>query len=186
MDNVGKADKLDTVISMLREATVDIHQMREEQETYKELGILRKENEGVRKENARIKEEYALIKTNMEVLKERLVFLEKEKRKLNVVLTGIDIDFYQPEDLKSKMEEFIEHKLKVKTSVKTAIKLGSRTCLISFNQLDDKIKILKNKSKLRYIKKARIYMNEDYTLQERETQKQLRIIAKEEREGENS
>lgn len=35
MNNVGKPDKLDTVINMLREITADMHQMREkQQETY--------------------------------------------------------------------------------------------------------------------------------------------------------
>lgn len=186
MDNMNEAtkpDKLDTVINMLREMTANMHQMREEQqETYKELTILRKENEEIRTENARIKAEYESIKTNMEVLKKRMDSLEKEKRMLNVVLTGMDLEAHQSEDLQQIMEEFIEQKLEVKASVKTATKLGRKTCLISFRQLDDKVKVLKNKSKLRNIKSAKIYINEDYTLQERDIQKQLRIIAKKERE----
>ncbi|KAK9695361.1 hypothetical protein QE152_g32631 [Popillia japonica] len=106
---------------------------------YKELSSLTQENDEIRKENARIKEEYELIKTDMEVLKERMDSLEKGKRKLNVVLTGMEVEVHRPEDLRPVMEEFIEQRLEVKTSVKTAINLESKTCLISFKQLYDKI-----------------------------------------------
>ncbi|KAK9693646.1 hypothetical protein QE152_g34056 [Popillia japonica] len=137
MNEATKPDKLDTVINMLREMTANMHQMREEQQE--------KENEEIRTENARIKAEYESIKTNMEVLKKRMDSLEKEKRMLNVVLTGMDLEAHQSEDLQQIVEEFIEQKLEVKASVKTATKLGRKTCLISFRQLDDKVKVLKNK-----------------------------------------
>lgn len=183
MDAEGGSDKLDTVINMLQEMATDMHLTRKElQEVNKELSTLRKENEQLRNENKEIKREYELIKTDIGVLKEKIEFMEKGKRRMNVIVTGMDMEAYRTEELQPIMEDFIEKKLEVKTSIETATKIGGKTCLLSFKHFEDKVKVLKNKSKLKKIKSEKIYINEDYTLQEREIQKQLRLTAKEERE----
>lgn len=173
-------DKLDMIVRIMQELKVDlkneIQQVRADQKLYAEEIIkLKEENAALRKENEIIKEELIEIKGNIEMI-------EKEKRKNNVVLSGLDIKTNNNSILKEEMESFIKRHLGMDIEIKNTHKIGEKHCLIGLKNGEDKIKLMQNKHKLREIKENKIFLNNDMTKQERRIQRELRRIARSERE----
>lgn len=79
------------------------------------------------------------------------------------------------------MEDFIEQKIGVTIQIKEIHKLGERTCLVGMNSEKDKEQVMKNKYKLKNSRDATVYINNDMTKKERETQRQLRNFEREEK-----
>lgn len=92
----------------------------------------------------------------------------------------MQVDAYDPHILKVDMEKLMKEHMELEINLKDAKKLGPRTCLITMNSVEDKIKVMKNKSKLRTCQK-RIYINDDMTKEERKVQEKVRIRAREEK-----
>ncbi|KAK9728148.1 hypothetical protein QE152_g18169 [Popillia japonica] len=134
---------------------------------------LREENEVIRKENREIKEELNEQRRLMNIY-------EKDRKKSNLVLTGMTMGTEDPRALKEVIENIIEEYLKLDIKIKNAKKIGNQTCLLELNNVDQKNKILQNKYKLKNYKLNRIYINEDLTSEGMEKRKQLRDRAKEE------
>ena len=64
--------------------------------------------------------------------------------------------------------------------VKSVTTLGQRVRLAELENKEDKIRIMKNKSKLRKLTGMTIYIDNDYTLKEQQIQKNIRKRAAEE------
>nr|CAH7751249.1 unnamed protein product [Callosobruchus chinensis] len=149
-------------------------------------------HDNVRKENAwieiskkmgqtELKKENKEIRDRLDEVNDRVEWLEKEKRKKNALVTGVNMDTTQAADLKEYMQDIFKNLLAVEVQVKSTQKLGSRACLVEFEKEEDKEKLMKNKHKLKHFKDGKIFINEDATKKEREKAKQIRMIAKEER-----
>ncbi|KAK9709145.1 hypothetical protein QE152_g26791 [Popillia japonica] len=123
MDDKHGEDKLDLIINMMRE-------MREEWKEYKEeLKMLRMENEELRNKYEITTQENIEIRRELANLRNNVVNLEREKRKMNVVLIGEKIDANKTQnELINKMNNFIKDKLEVQVNIKTVQKLGDKTC----------------------------------------------------------
>lgn len=171
-------DKLEIIIEMIQgfkqEVREDLREIREEQKQYrKEMKELKEENEKLKKENGELKAE-------MHRINEKLEVMDREKRRNNVVVQGLQINTKNEYVLKDGMQDFLKKRLEVDVHVKNAIRIGDKTCLIQLGNTTDKIEVMKNKSKLRNLKDERIYINEDWSKEEREIQKTIRMVAKEE------
>ncbi|KAK9753434.1 hypothetical protein QE152_g3566 [Popillia japonica] len=114
----------------------------------------------------------------MEMILELKGKIEKEKRKNNVIVQGIRIDTNKPDLLKEEMLEFIESELKVKVALKGIRKIGDKIYWVELGSIDEKLKIMRNKSKLKNRSGGRIYINDDMTKQQREIQGIIRKIAR--------
>ncbi|KAK9758999.1 hypothetical protein QE152_g331 [Popillia japonica] len=79
------------------------------------------------------------------------------------------------------LESTIEKSLGIQIKTKAVKKLGPKTYLIELTSIEDKIKIMKNKSKLKEYTEEKVYINDDMTKEEREIQEKIRRKAKEER-----
>lgn len=172
MAEKSKEDKLDLILEMMME-------MRKEIKEYGEnMVLLNMENEELKQNCAKINKENAEIKQELKTLKENFQYLEKEKRKNNIIITGkiVDNNSVTPENVK----HFIKEKLGTKANVQTVRKIGENKCLVELVNTEEKEKIMENKSKLKKLKE-RIYINHDLTKNEREIQKQLRLQAQEAR-----
>lgn len=182
MDDRINEDKLDLIINMMME-------MRKELKEYKEdIKIIKTENEELRNKYEKISKENTEIKRELENLKHSVENLGREKRKMNVVMTGKTIDAINKtqRELTNQMNEFIKEKLDVQVNIKTVQKLGEKVCLIELQNLHEKEQIIKNKYKLRKLSE-RIYINEDLSRKDREIQKQLRTKLQEaRRQGKNA
>lgn len=181
-------DKLDTLISMMKDMKQDqtlikneLQQLRIEQKKFSdEIMSIKKENELLREENNIIKQENMKIKQDMNDLKKNMEWLEKDKKKNNIVMSGLDVDKINNETMKTTLENFISKNLKVDIKIKSTAKLSSKTCLIEMANEEDKYKVMKNKSKLRNLSQQ-IFINNDLTKQERNKHKQMKVIAAQEK-----
>lgn len=176
-------EKLDLLIDMMRELKDDQKQINQEQvEIKKEIKRLREENKLIREENLKLKDENKDIRDKLGKVYKRLEWIEKEEKKNNVVVMGWKINTDDVKILKSDVVNMIKNQLEIQTQVKSVQKLGEKTCLVQFEKEEDKEIVMKNKYKLKNNKRERIFINEDMTKMEREKEKHIRRVAKEERE----
>lgn len=190
---VGKKgeDKLDKLIEMMNNLTkevggltVELQEIRNEQrETIKEIKKLQAENREIKDENEELQKENKKIKEDMDKVGERLKRLEKEKRRNNIVITGLKIDTDKEDTLRDTMEKFIENGIKVIAGVKAAHKLGPNTCLVELEGKEDKKQIMQNKRILKDRSNEKIYINDDLTPEERDVARIIRGVAKEEKKN---
>lgn len=152
-------------------ANIKLKMQKMEEEWVKEKQELKQENELIKTENKKITED-------MEVLRRTLELLEKEKKKNNLIISGIIIDTEDPILLKRGIENMIENHLGLKTDIKKAQKIGIKTCVIELNEEEQKSIILQNKNKLKKIRTEKIWITEDLTQGEKEKMKALRELAK--------
>jgi hypothetical protein len=164
--------------------------MREEIKTLrKELAAMREENGELRKELVTVREEMrrreekgqvekADWTKRMKMIEEKMEQREKKERKNNVIITGIGA---KSGNIERGMEEWLEREIGVKVNVKEAFKINKdKMMLAKIESWEQKKNILLNKSKLKK-EDERMYIDDNLTKEERETQKKLRELAREER-----
>jgi hypothetical protein len=76
------------------------------------------------------------------------------------------------------VEEWLEREIGVKMDVKQAFKINKDKMMLENRKLGEKKNIMLNKSKLKEKKDERMYIDDDLTKEERETQKKLRELAR--------
>jgi hypothetical protein len=104
----------------------------------------------------------------------------KRVRKKNIVVTGLDEEECENE---KKLEKWMKAELEVEVRVKEMYKInGGKMIVAELESWREKRKVMENKRKLREKKGKRMYIEDDMTKKERDTQKKLRTLAKEERE----
>uniref|UniRef100_A0A6P7FUR5 Uncharacterized protein LOC114334253 n=1 Tax=Diabrotica virgifera virgifera TaxID=50390 RepID=A0A6P7FUR5_DIAVI len=109
--------------------------------------------------------------------------MDKDKRKNNLIISGLEIDTDDSAALKERAGNMIGKHLGV--SIKRACKNGIRTCLIELGNGEEKTAILRNKNKLKNVEPKKIWITEDFTKErerEREKMKSLRDKAREMRD----
>lgn len=177
-------DKLDRILQVVEGLATEIKQMREIQEKCTdEIKKLTKENKEMKEENERIKKENEEIKKEVQAATKWIEQIEKEKRRNNIVLTGLRIDTNKEDELKEAMANFIKTQLDVEVQIKKAYKLGEKVCLVEMDKREDKSNVMKNKSKLKSCREGKIFINDDLTKKEREVQKKVVKIAQRKKQG---
>lgn len=171
---VGNEDKLEKVIEMIQNLSITVTEMREEQKEY------RKEIRELREENIQIKQENVALKQQIQEIERRVDNLEKEKRRKNVVIQGLEVNTNNQNILKEEVEDFMKSTLKINTEIKGARKLSKKVILVEMKNTTDKEDVMKNKSKLKEVRNTKIYINDDMSKNEREIQGKIRQKAKEE------
>lgn len=175
--------KLDRILSMIEQMSQDIKLLREEQhECNQKISKLREENENVRKENEEIKAENENMRKEIQKLDKRVNYLEKVNKQNNVIVSGMRMNDQEQGSMKRTIEDLFKRELEVNVPVKYVTTLGQRICLVELENKEDKIRIMKNKSKLRKLTGKTIYIDNDYTLKEQQIQKNIRGRAVEERQ----
>ncbi|KAH0820296.1 hypothetical protein GEV33_002495 [Tenebrio molitor] len=120
------------------------------------------------------------LKEKMTKLEEKMEEQEKRMRKKNIVVTGLDEEECENE---KKLEKWMKAELEVEVRVKEMYKInGGKMIVAELESWGEKRKVMENKRKLRKKKGKRVYIEDDMTKKERDTQKKLRTLAKEERE----
>ncbi|KAI4471155.1 hypothetical protein MML48_1g21465 [Holotrichia oblita] len=167
--------KLDKLMEMMRGLVTQVQHIEGKQDRYmEEMKEIKLENEKMKKENEELKKELRSVK-------ERLDRLEGVNRRKNAIMQGLKIDARDQDHLKVMLESTIEKSLGIQIKTKAVKKLGPKTYLIELTSIEDKIKIMKNKSKLKEYTEEKVYINDDMTKEEREIQEKIRRKAKEER-----
>lgn len=167
-NNKQEKPEMDEVKTMFAEIMKEIKRINENQDKHNEkMEILQKENNDMKKQIAQ--------------LNERINILERESKRNNLVISGLKVNRENNNELKEEIETFIERELGVQMNLKGARKIGNATHLIEVERMDDKITILKNKSKLRTLKGDVIYINKELTNAEKEIQKKIKEKGMEEK-----
>lgn len=153
----------------------------------RDLKEIREEQMMYREELEKIKEENKLLHTENEANKKRLLQLEqkveemdRDKRRNNIIVQGMPIAIHEEQAIKHEMETLMKNKLEVDIKIKGARELGENTCLLELNNNTDKQLVMANKRKLKNVREARIYINNDVSKEDREVQSKIRTVAKEE------
>lgn len=180
-------EKLDKLIELIQNLSGEMQQVRTEQKEYrKEIEMLREENMNLKLENENIKKEFEEVKSDLKDLNLKFEYWDKEKRRNNIIIYGLKMDTNEGYILKEEAEKFLKEQLEIEVTVKKANRIGQQVCLVALNNMEDKIKVMENKSKLRKMENDRIYINNDLTKKERDIQKSIRKRAEEEKkEGRN-
>lgn len=170
-----EGEKLEKILEMMKHLTDEVKGIRAEQKDYRnEIRKLRKENEQTKHENAKLKEEVKTINA-------RLDAMEREKRRNNIVVQGLMLEDDGMLTPKEPMENFMKKQLEIDVGVKSAVKLGRKTYLVELDNANEKMKVMKNKNKLRNYKEGKVYINDDMSKKEREIQGKIRKAAQEEK-----
>lgn len=153
------------------------HEMQQMKERWaKEKLEMQKENEMIKMENKKIIEEMKELRRTSDVL-------EKEKKKNNLIISGIIMDTEDPIKLQEGMVNIIRKHLGINADIRRAQRIGIKTCLIELKGEEEKLAILKNKNKLKNVRSDNvIWISEDLTQGEKEKVKVLREKAKHLRE----
>lgn len=167
--------KLDKLMEMMRGLVIQVQHIEGKQDKYME------EMKGIKLENEKIKEENIELKKEIRNMQARLDRLEGVNRRKNAVLQGLKMDAKDQSQLKMTVEDIIKKYMEIQIETKAVKRIGPTTCLIELKNTEDKIKLMKNKRKLREYKQQKIYINDDMTKEERGIQEKIRRKAKEER-----
>lgn len=156
------------MLEEIKQVRKDQSEMRKEMESgNNEMRALREE---IKATNERWEKKYKEMENKFKNLEKRVENLENEKRKNNIIVTGLDMEG-KNEEWKKQMEEWINTELGVENKVKEVIEIVPKKYLVKMQNFEEKLGILKNKNKL---KGKRIYIDSDLTPREREVQKKLR------------
>lgn len=163
---------------LMRQMMEEIKAIRQENKSYKEEII------ELRKENREMKSELAEIRKKVEDLATvewKLEKLEREKRKNNIVITGLELRTDNEQSMVKEIERMVRDKVGIDAQVKSAYQLNNKMIIVEVENFDKKLQILKNKHMLKAMEDKNIYISSDLTAKEREIQKIIRDRAKEER-----
>lgn len=180
-DKAGKGeDKLERIMDMIKGLVTEVKELRREQGEFRNVLV------ELKKENEKIKEQNKEMETQIKILNDRIEKMENEKRRNNVIMQGLAIDTNNQGLLKEVVRNIMKKHLEIDVKIKSARKLGQKTCLIELENVEEKIKVMINKNKLRLLKEDKIYMNDDLSKKDREIQEKIRKRANmEKRNGKN-
>lgn len=172
-----KEDMDAELMKMLREVRNDVKEIKEEgKQVRKEIEELKKAMK--EREEAWIKEKHEL-NVRVKVLEEKLEENERRERKNNIVITGLE---EVGASVEKEVEEWMKKELRVEIKVKKAYKINKgRMIVATLENWEQKRNLMENKKKLKERSGEKIYIDDDLTKNEREIQRQLREMAKEER-----
>lgn len=178
-------EKLDRILKMVTNTSNDVQQLRREiQENNAEIKRLREENVIIKQKYNVLEQENQKIMKDLQILNKRMEHKDRKDRQNNIIVTGWETQVSDVEGLRKEVQNFIERYLEIQVPIREAVKLGQKVCLVSLENMDDKIKIMKNKSKLRDLKaENKYYINHDQTREERDTQRLIRQRAQEEKQN---
>lgn len=179
-ESQDKEDKIDLLTEMMKELMKDIKEIKQDQKTHQQ------ELKEIKQENVKLKEENMILREKMKNIEGRLRRIEKEQAKNSIVISGLEMEKKDGEELKQSLERFLEGTIGVNVQIKEARKIGTKICKVDLSSVYEKEAVMKNKNKLKRLQE-RIYINNEMTKEEREIQKKIKKIAEEERKkGKNT
>lgn len=182
------------LLQMQKDFKEEMEVMRKEirgdmEEIRREVGGLRKEIEQskvevvcIKNETDKMKEEWRKdreeLTNKLMRVEEEIERVERDKVRNRLVVSGIDMLTNDDGEVKEILEQAIKRELKIHVQARKAYKIGPKRCILEMDRWEDKLTILKEKAKL---KGKNIYIDSELTHKEREIQKKIRDIAREEK-----
>lgn len=104
---------------------------------------------------------------------------EREKRRNNIIISGVSAEAADTETLKVETEKFFKGRMNIDVKIKSAFTIGPKLCVVEMDNWEQKSQVMKNKNKL---KGSSIYINNDLTKTERVIQNEIKAVAKQEKD----
>lgn len=162
-----KVLEYDELKNMMTEMMRELKELRNDQKSImEEVKQINEETTTLRKENRELKD-------RMKVMEEKLEKIEKQNRKNNIIIKGIDF-----QNKTEGIEQFCKERLGTEVKIEAFQNIGTNErpmIMAKVNTWEQKVSIMKNKNKLRGTK---IFVDHDMTKAESEVQKKLRERAK--------
>lgn len=176
-DNKRKTKEMEEIKKFMGNIEHEMKEIRKENaEINQQMKQMRKENEGLKKE---IKE----MKQKMEKTEKTVELCQKATKRNNLIVKGLPINMSNNEMIKEKVQNFIKQELGIEAKICRASKINDKVGVIEMEMFEDKMKILRAKSKLKNKKGEQIYIESDLTQKEIEMQKKLREMTAMERKN---
>lgn len=169
----GKDEDGEEWKDILKQILLEVKEIRVENKVFKE------KLEKLENENEKLRSEMKDVKAKMNRMENKMEKYEKDQRKCNLVVKGWSVDGTEEKGIADKMQNFVRSELGVEVKVQHAYKINDKTCIVQTESVEDKVKILKAKNKLRYKHKPEIFIDNDLTENEREIQRLIRKEAAE-------
>lgn len=182
----NKNNEMDDLKEMMSGIMSELKAFRKE--NHENIKELKEQNELLKQQNEDLKQEINHLKervTQLEEIKQRVQRIEKDKIKNNIVISGLTVKDKSKEEIKRITENLLTDHVEVEAKIKNAYRINDHMCVIEIENFETKIEILKKKSKVRYLKQNRIFINSELTNKEREIQKIIRDRARLERQNGN-
>lgn len=103
----------------------------------------------------------------IEKLYKKVKTLEREKKINNLIIIGYESQTKNNQGLKYELEDFNKRALKVEVKIRNAMKIENKVYMIEMENWQEKVKVLKAKSNLRYATDTKIRINNDFTNKEK-------------------
>lgn len=175
-----KQDK--EVKGFMKEILSELREIRKEQREYREeIKEIREENHKMQVEMKELKEKLE----NMEVIEEKMEKIEREWKRNNLILKGLEVANLNEGEMRTKVETMIQH-MKVEAKVKKVVRINDRVSKIEVEDFHQKLQILKSKHHLRTFGNGKIYIDSELTTNERKVQSEIREIYENEKKKGNS
>lgn len=140
------------------------------------------ETRKLREEMCKMQEEWdkekEILRGEIHRANEKIEKLEKDRIKNNLVITGQIVDNQNESVTTREIENMIKKEINVQITARNTRKIGDNRYIIELNNWEDKIKILKEKGRL---KGKELYIDSELTYKERMVQKFIRDTARAER-----
>ncbi|XP_044745166.1 uncharacterized protein LOC123307027 [Coccinella septempunctata] len=122
-------EKMDRLMMMMEVLMNDIKEIKTNQREYQE------EMKRMKEENEKSKRENQMLKIEVKNIKTRLDNMENEKRRNNVVVSGLKLVNTEQKSMKGEIKEFFKGNMDVEIEPKNINKIGPNICVI---ELEDK------------------------------------------------
>lgn len=168
------------LLEKMEELMIDIRHVKSSNEEIK--AELRKREEEWKKDKMEMQEQIDDLKEKLDRITVKQERKEREERRRNIVVTGY---IGEGKQLQTEFESFCQSTLGIHLKTTSAREIAKNKRLepiqlIQLRSLDDKKILMKEKRKLKDMRKH-VFINDDLTKEEREKQKEIRIWAKEQR-----
>ena len=176
LEQLKKLDKLDKLEKQGEDLKTQLNDIKKEiKEDIAEL------KEDWRKDKEEMQKEINELRDRLEKVEEREAKQDRQERKRNIIIAGMNFDSNSEKKLVEQIQTWCKKILEVEIKVETAFKISKEKhiFLARLATMEEKINIMKNKNKLRRIKEI-VYISDDLNAEDREIQKKIREIAKEE------
>lgn len=154
----------------------ELKEMHKEQKEHIEvINSLKEENNNMKIEikqlNTRVRD--------LEGIENKMEQLERSNKRNNVVISGLT-----PNEIESgaAIQNFVKEYLKIDIHIESMYKIRADMCSAKLASKEEKEKLMKAKTQLRFVKERKVYISNDLTWKERKIQKLIRERAVKEKQ----
>lgn len=169
-DYIAMEEKMEDLVKFMKEIMLELKEVRKgQQEYHSHIKELKQENKE--------------MKEKIEELQGKIEALEKDKKKNNIIVSGISENAGDEDAVKEEVAKVLKEELKIEANIKSTRRIATGKYIIKMEKFTEKLEILRKKHRLKQAKNKIIYINDDLTKAEIEIQQKITEVAKKEKQN---